>query len=34
MSAQAAAVAKREFDLERQADDYLDWYEKILTKAV
>jgi glycosyltransferase involved in cell wall biosynthesis len=34
MSIRAAAVAKRDFDLERQADDYLDWYEDILTKDV
>lgn len=32
MSVQAAAVAKREFDLERQVDEYLDWYEEILTR--
>jgi len=30
MGLQAAAVAKRDFALERQADDYLRWYEEIL----
>ncbi len=30
MGAEAAAVARRDFDLERQADEYLGWYAEIL----
>jgi glycosyltransferase involved in cell wall biosynthesis len=30
LSTNAAADARRRFDVQRQADDYLDWYRQIL----
>lgn len=32
MGAQAAEIAQRQFDLNRQADEYLAWYQEILTR--